>query len=282
MTDTVLDDRVAALHRRYGARAAQRAAEHIGPEVWNEVLALQLAHRSVRTFLPEPVSEEHLRAIVAAASSAASSSNLQLWSVIAVTDRERLARIAPLAGDQAVVRNAPLLLVWVADLARAARLAQQHGKDLVNAGYVESALLGVVDAALAAQNATLAAESLGLGAVYIGALRNHPRELAAELNLPDHSFAVVGQVVGHPDPDAAPEVKPRLGQDVVLHREQYAAENTDDGVAAYEAEIAEFYREQGLAESWVARVLSRFSAPGAFGSREALRDALQERGFRLD
>lgn len=285
MSDTVSDHRLVALHRRYGADEAERVGARIDPSLWNDVLAVQLAHRSVRKFLPETVSEDHLRVIVAAASSAASSSNLQLWSVIAVTDRERLGRIAELAGNQETVRNAPLLLVWVADLARAARLATRRGRDLVNVDYLESALLGIVDATLAAQNAALAAESFGLGTVYIGALRDHPTELASELALPDHSFAVVGLVVGRPDPAGYPEVKPRLGQDVVLHREQYgsgAEDAEDEGVAAYEDAIAQFYRGQGLPDSWSERVLGRFASPGALGHREGLRQALLQRGFGLD
>jgi len=282
VTDIATDTGLAALRRRYGADEAGRVGARIDSALWNDVLAVQLAHRSTRKCLPENVSEDHLRAIVAAASSAPSSSNLQLWSVIAVTDRDRLGRIADLAGDQGAVRNAPLLLVWVADLARAARIATQRARTLVNAGYVESALLGVVDAALAAQNAVVAAESLGLGTVYIGALRNHPTELGAELALPDHSFAVVGLVIGHPDPAESPEVKPRLGQDVVLHHEQYDAAGQDAGVRAYEDEIAEFYRHQGLADSWIERVLGRFASPGALGSRELLRKELLQRGFGLD
>ncbi|WP_068154800.1 nitroreductase family protein [Rhodococcus phenolicus] len=280
MTDTALDHRSAALGRRYGTAEADRAAQS-EEFVWNEVLATQLAHRSVRKFLPDTVSEGQLRAIVAAASSTASSSNLQLWSVVAVTDRDRLGRIAALAGNQDAVRNAPLLLVWVADLARAGRIAEQNDRDLVNAGFVESALLGVVDATLAAQNAALAAESLGLGTVYIGAIRNHPIELAEELNLPAHSFAVVGLVVGHPDPAESAEVKPRLGVDVVLHRERYDLAAQEAGIAEYDVRISGFYREQGLPDGWIDRVVGRFATPGALGAREGLREALERRGFDL-
>lgn len=287
MTDTVVDSRRAALGLRYGATEAENPVTSDNPvqsenPAWNEVLATQLAHRSVRKFLPDKLSDDQLRAIVAAASSAASSSNLQLWSVVAVTDRDRLGRIASLAGDQDAVRNAPLLLVWVADLARAGRIAEQRDRDLVNAGFVESALLGVVDATLAAQNAALAAESLGLGTVYIGAIRNHPTRLAEELNLPAHSFAVVGLVVGHPDPAESAEVKPRLGVDVVLHREQYDLAAQEAGIAEYEARISAFYREQGLPDSWTDRVVGRFATRGALGVREGLREALERRGLDLN
>ena len=51
-----------------------------------------LAHRSVRAYLPDPVNDHQLAAIVAAAQSAASSSNLHAWSVVAVRDPIRLDR----------------------------------------------------------------------------------------------------------------------------------------------------------------------------------------------
>ena len=94
--------------------------------------------------------------------------------------------------------------------------------------------------------------------------------------------AVVGLVVGHPDPTGSAEVKPRLGVDVVLHREQYDLEAQEAGTAEYEARISAFYREQGLADSWTERVVGRFATPGALGVREGLKEALERRGFDLN
>ena len=82
--------------------------------VLNDVLKLQLAHRSVRTFNAREVTDDELAAIVAAARSAPTSSNLQPWSVVAVRDPERKARLAALAGNQAFIEQARLFLVWVA------------------------------------------------------------------------------------------------------------------------------------------------------------------------
>ena len=81
------------------------------PTAGSPVIDHLLAHRSVRAYLPDPVSDDTLTAIVAAAQSAASSSNLHAWSVVAVRDPTRKARLAELAGDQAHIRQAPLLLV---------------------------------------------------------------------------------------------------------------------------------------------------------------------------
>ncbi len=281
MTDVVLDEQLAALRRRYGTRAAEQVAGRGGSGAWNDVIALQLAHRSVRKFLPEPSP----RTICARSwprppppRARATCSCGASWPSPTATGSPG-SRLSPATSRRCVTLHC-CSCGWPTSPRGAGR--EQHDKDLVNVDYVESALLGVVDAALAAQNAVLAAESLGLGTVYIGAIRNHPRDVAAELALPDHSFAVVGLVVGRPDPEVESEVKPRLGQDVVLHREQYSTEERDAGLAVYEEEISGFYRDQGLAESWVERVLGRFASPGALGSREQMREALRERGFGLD
>ncbi|HMY77913.1 MAG TPA: nitroreductase family protein, partial [Thauera aminoaromatica] len=97
------------LQARYGQ-------ESIPAEIaLNPLVEHLLDHRSVRAYLPDPVTDGELAAIVAAAQSAASSSNLNVWSVVAVRDAERRARLAELAGNQAHVREAPLQLVWLAD-----------------------------------------------------------------------------------------------------------------------------------------------------------------------
>jgi len=83
---------------------------------------------------------------------------------------------------------------------------------------------------------------MGLGTVYIGALRNRPLDVAAELGLPPHVFAAFGLVVGRPDPAVVHAVKPRLPQDVVvLHHETYDLERQDDPVEAYDDVLANFY-----------------------------------------
>src|SRR3954469_10127871 len=123
------------------------------------VLDAQLAHRSVRKFVAGEVTDDHLQAMVAAAQSAPTSSNLQPWSVVVVRDRDRKARLAACAAGQKFIEEAPVLLVWVADLDRARRLAEREGVSVHAADYLETTIIGFVDTALAAQNAVVAAES---------------------------------------------------------------------------------------------------------------------------
>jgi nitroreductase len=246
--------------------------------VGNEVLALQLARRSVRRFGPRPVTDDELTALVAAAQSAPTSSNLQPWSVVAVRDPARKARLAALAGGQDFVAAAPLFLVWVADLGRARRLAERAGTEVSATDYLETTLIGFVDTALAAQNAVLAAASLGLGSVFVGAVRNHPAEVAAELRLPPHAVAAFGLAVGAPDPDEPAGVKPRLPQAAVLHREQYDA-GADRHIAAYDERLAAYNSRFGLPGDWSGRVLARLRGPESMAGRHRLRQTLEALGL---
>lgn len=266
-----------ALRQRYGS------ATPTTPPAWTTTLDLLLGHRSVRTYRDAPLPEGTLEAMLAAAQSAATSSNLQTWSVLTVDDPERRERLARWAGNQAHVRTAPLFLVWLADLSRLERVA--HARDLPYAGldYTEMFVMAVVDVALAAQNAVVAAEALGLGTNYLGALRNHPLEVAAELNLPPRSFAVFGLCVGWPDPDQPAAVKPRLPQAAVLHREQYQPAHEPDAVAEYNATMAAFYAEQQMRVTgdWAQHSAQRVAGPQSLSGRDVLRAALEQLGFAL-
>jgi nitroreductase len=252
------------------------------PQVWNEVIATLLDHRSIRSFLPTPLPAGTLDLLVAAAQSAASSSNLQVWSVVAVEDKARRTRLSKLAGSQKHIVDAPLFLVWLADLARLADIATAEGAEIEGIHYLELLLVGIVDAALAAQNAVVALESLGLGSVYIGAIRNNLEAVAGELALPPLVMPVFGLCIGHPDPAVATGIKPRLPQEVVLHHETYAPGRKLDALARYNAALSSFQREHNLAvEEWTSKVTERVRTPESLAGRHRLGQALRNLGFQL-
>lgn len=266
-----------ALRLRYGTSDVTLQS------AWNETLATLLAHRSVRTYTSEPLPAGMLELLVAAAQSASSSSNLQAWSVIAVEDQVHKNRLADLAGDQDQIRNCPLFLVWLADTSRLARIAAQRAIPYAGLDYTEMLLLAVIDAALAAQNAVVAAEALGLGTVYIGGIRNRPLEVAAELQLPSRVFPVFGLCVGWPDPSNPVDVKPRLPQQAVLHRERYAVEPQGEAVEHYNTVMATFYDDQRMRghHDWAHRSAHRVSGPQSLSGRDTIREALRQLGFEL-
>lgn len=252
------------------------------PAHWNDTLATILGHRSVRAFLPRDLPPGTLDLLIAAAQSASTSSNLQLWSVIAIEDPDRKARLSDLAGQQGFIREAPLLLVWLADLARLSAVAARRQVQAEGVHYVEEFIVGVVDAALAAQSAVIAAESLGLGCCYVGAMRNLPEQVAAELGLPPRVFAVFGMSVGYPDPTRETGVKPRLPRGVVLHHERYGPENQEPEITEYDATARAFQREQGMREQdWTQQSIDRVKDKAALRGRDRMKEALANLGFEL-
>jgi nitroreductase len=252
------------------------------PAQWNDVLDTIISHRSVRGFLPDALPSGTLELLVAAAQSASTSSNLQFWSVVAIEEPGHKSHLATLAGDQQFIRDAPLLLVWLADLARLDAIAAEHRQTVDGTHYLEEFVVGVVDAALAAQSALIAAESLGLGAVYIGAMRNQPEQVARALKLPPHAFAVFGMSVGWPDPARPTDIKPRLPQRVVVHRETYDPAPARAAAGDYDAIVRGFQKEQGMkVVDWTRQCMSRVKDAAALRGRDRLGEALRTLGFEL-
>lgn len=270
------EDRLAALVKsRYRSNKALSGQ-------WNEALDAILSHRSVRDYLPRSVPTHVIELAVAAAQSAPSSSNLQAWSVIAVENKDIRDRLNAVAGNQRQIAGAPLLLVWLADLARPRDIAETRGGTAEGLDYIESFLLGVIDAALAAQNAVVALESLGLGTCYIGAIRNDPETVARELGLPEGVFPVFGLTVGYPDPGRPADVKPRLGQAAILHRDRYDPGAHRPALDAYNRALATFQAEQAMPRiDWTEQVSNRIGTVAALKGRHVLKGVIRKLGFAL-
>jgi nitroreductase len=249
---------------------------------WNETLDLLTNHRSVRTYSDRPLQAGVLETLITAASSASTSSNKQFWSVMTVENPDTRAHLARLCRNQKHVEESPLLLMWLADLSRIAALAEARGESLEGLDYTESFLVASMDATLAAQNAAIAAESIGLSVVYLGSMRNHPVEVAKLLKLPQRCFAVFGMCVGYADESIPTAVKPRLPQEAVLHREHYDASNVHQVVDRYEDHAREFRREQGQSdENWTNNIMGRVRNGAALHGRDRLREELATLGFAL-
>jgi nitroreductase len=204
-------------------------------ELRNPVIDLMARHVSVRDYDPaRPLPAGLATVLAAAAQSAPTSSNLQTWSAVAVADADRRRRLAELAG-QDFLAEAPLFLVFCADILRVTRAMARRGYPW-NGPQLDLLLVATNDAAIACQNAALAAEALGLGCCMVGNVRNRPRDVADLLELPRGVFAAVGLTVGWAA--RRNDVKPRLPLSVVLHEERYAAEGLDEGIDRYDRQMA--------------------------------------------
>lgn len=243
-------------------------------------------HWSVRAYKPDPVSADLVETVVAAGQRASTSSNLQAYSVVAVTDPAARERLAELCGDQKQIRQAPVFLAWCADLSRLDRICRTRGYEQVSE-HVESFLVAAVDAAIAMQNAALAAESLGLGMCYIGAIRNHPADVIELLGLPRLVFPISGMTLGWPAVE--PFIRPRLPLEAVLHWEHHDTEGEPEALTAYDQAMIEtgIYRgrqvpvpgQEGAMQDYGWQEHSARRASQAV--RTHLREVLREQGFEL-
>nr|WP_246436180.1 nitroreductase family protein [Rhizobium cellulosilyticum] len=235
-------------------------------------------HRSIREFTADPVSEKDVRTAIAAAQSAATSSHLQSWSVIRVSDPENKHEVNKLCGRQGQIMAAPLMLIWLADQNRNYEIGEAEGRPREAFDYFESTMLGVVDCCMAAQNAALAFEALGYGTCFIGAVRNNAALLADRLGLPKRCIPVVGLVVGRPDPRHETDIKPRLSQDIVLHEETYRAVEGDE-IDQYNRVMNRFQQKQWLSTvNWSSKVAVRLSTRTSLDGRDRYMDFIKSTG----
>lgn len=265
----------AALKKRYGTDY------ELPPEIGNSTIELLIRHRTVRHFVPCELPDDELQLIVAAAQSASTSANFQFASIVQVEDPARRDRLADLAGNQQLVRDAAVFFVWVADWARSVSVAREHGLPTDGAEYLDSTISSIVDVALSAQNAAVAAESLGYGVTFVGALRNNVDAVCDELGLPAWTFPVFGLAIGLPDPNDPADIKPRFSQDVVLHKETYRSLD-ESGLQDYSERIGKYYSEQERPADWVLdRLAWRIGSSEGLHGRHRMRESFQRQGFPI-
>ncbi|MER0398517.1 oxygen-insensitive NADPH nitroreductase [Vibrio vulnificus] len=220
----------------------------------NAVIDTLLSHRSIRKFTDQAITPEQLDTIIQAGLAASSSSLLQVVSIIRITDPTKRQQLAELAGPQHYVETAAEFLVFCIDYQRHATLNSE-----VQAGFTELTLIGAVDAGIMAQNCLLAAESMGLGGVYIGGLRNKAAEVDALLELPPFSAVLFGMCLGHPDQD--PELKPRLPAEVILHENHYQPLDLSK-VEQYDQTMLDYYGKRSSNQkqaSWSEQVTGKLA-----------------------
>ncbi|NQE65366.1 nitroreductase family protein [Caulobacter sp. RHG1] len=276
------DRHTTLLDQRYGN---QEKPQNL---VWNPVVEIQLAHKSVRTFLPEALPEGALETMVAAAQSASTGSALHQWSVITVTDgalkqriSDTIARTVP-TDRIPWIEEAPTLLLWVADLSRSAAITRERGAEPVVHDYLDAFLMATVDTSLAAQNAALAAESMGLGIVFLGVVRNAAQEIAEFVGLPPHTFFTFGMAVGHPDQSRQSVPRPRPPQSVMLHENRYDSEGFKAKLDSYEDAYRAFREGQNMRpRSWQDAVHESATSMAYMSGRADLRDMVTARGLTL-
>jgi FMN reductase (NADPH) len=244
----------------------------------NALLEGMARHRSVRAFSRDLGPDAHIHEAVAAARQAATSSWIQAYALLQVTDPQEREVLAELTGGQAQVESAGAFFAVCADTRRHRLVAQRLDKPYT--GNLETFLLAVVDASLFAQNLVLAFESMGYGTCYIGGLRTRLPEVDALLQIPDGVWPLFGLCVGTPDPAHSTHTRPRLPVDAVWMKDRYLDDETMQRLMdQHDADAAEHCAARGLeGRNWTGGLWRKFAKP----VREHLHDYYTGKGARLE
>ena len=247
----------------------------------NETIKTQLNHRSIRQFKPVALAQEEVNLLVDVARHAPTSNFRQAYSIISITDEKLKEQIAEIA-NQPYISNTGHLFVFVVDQRRNTLIAEAKGTKALVQGSPERFISAFSDAMIAAQNMVVAAESLGMGTVYLGSILNDNAKLSELLKLPKYVYPAVGLAVGWPDQE--PQLKPRLPRHVI-HMENYYKdlENPLAELKDYDAEVHEYYDLRDLNNrvdeftTQIAKTMDKSVANRA----NTLKD-LQKQGFFID
>ncbi len=186
----------------------------------NTTIQTLLNHKTIRSYLNKPISNEIFEVLMEVANRTASSSGMQQASIIHVVDQSKKEIIAQVC-KQDYVAQAPVLLIFVVDQHRNHHIAMEVSNQANQTNDVDRFFQGFTDAALMAQSVVTAAESLGLGTTYLGAIHNDDETVIKALNLPHLTYPVVGLLIGYTHIE--PTLKPRLSTSLRVFKDEYVS-----------------------------------------------------------
>jgi len=182
-------------------------------------------HRTIRKYSDKPVEIEKLNTILEAASRASNTGNMQVYSIIVTQSQELKNKLWEAHFKQDMVKKAPVILTFCADFNRFSKWCVQRNAEPGFDNFLSFYTAGI-DALLAAQNATLAAEELDLGVCYLGTTTYMAHKIIEILNIPKNVVPVTSLVVGYAD--ELPPLTDRLPVKGIIHSETYHDYSPED------------------------------------------------------
>lgn len=218
----------------------------------NEVIRQLHARKSVRAFTDQPIAPELKKEILLAATQAPTAGNQQMYTILDITDEALKQRLAVTCDNQPFIAKGQMILIFCADFRKWYDAFREGGCEPRKPG-VGDLLLAVSDTNIAAQNAVVAAESLGIGSCYIGDVMENCEIHREMLNLPEYVFPAAMLVFGYPTQQQIDREKPaRVDLKRIVHENAY---RTMDG-----AELREMFAVKHPVlsyDEWCARFCNR-------------------------
>lgn len=187
----------------------------------NPTIQSLFARKSIRVFTDREITAEEKDLILRSACQAPTAGNQQLYTILDITDQAIKDALVKTCDNQPFIASAKMVLVFCADCKKwyDAFLASGCQPRSPGAGDL---LLAVSDATIAAQNAVVAAESLGIGSCYIGDIMENCEEQRKLLNLPKYVFPCCMLVFGFPTEQQQQRPKPvRAAMQHIVHENGY-------------------------------------------------------------
>ncbi|WP_071396081.1 oxygen-insensitive NADPH nitroreductase [Bacillus tuaregi] len=247
----------------------------------NQIIETLLAHRSIRKLQDKPLTKEQIELIVTSAQAASTSSYVQAYSIIGITDPAKKKKLAELSGNQSYVEKNGHFFVFCGDLHRHEMAGAMENKEVVDSiESTEKFMVMLIDAALAAQNAAIAAESLGLGICYIGGIRNQLDEVCELLKTPKRVIPLFGMAVGYPE--KLTDQKPRLPLANIYHENEYEQDEAvyQQQLEEYNKVISRYYHERTKGkreDTWTCQMAGTFEKQ----SRMYMHEFINKHGLNL-
>lgn len=227
----------------------------------NETIKVLQQHASHRHYVKgHQLPEQELSAILQSAQQAPSWQNGQHYSIIVVDDQSIKETFYQSSTRNPQIASCSTFLVFCLDFSMHALAAKKQGVTFDVSNDPETLIIATMDASLAMQNATIAAESLGYGTVPIGGVRQMPELVIETLKLPKYVVPVCGLCIGVVDTTKEVErVKPRFDPAVKIHRNSYQ-EGTLEQLEEYELRLKTF-AEARETMSWSEKFANNYSKP---------------------
>ena len=185
----------------------------------NQTLKLLIQRASCRSFSDKKIPPEVLKFILKAGVHSPSGGNLQPFSIIQIEKEKTKKKLALLCGKQNFIADAPVNLLFCIDFHRLQRWAKLEIAPFSATSSFRHFWIAFQDTIICAQNICTAADSLGLGSVYIGTVLECFRELRDMFKLPKGVFPVVLLCLGYPS--TKPSQRKKLDPNVIVHKEKY-------------------------------------------------------------
>ncbi|MBR3988616.1 MAG: nitroreductase family protein [Clostridia bacterium] len=216
----------------------------------NEIIDSIKNRKSVRVFEDKPIGEKEKSVIIDAALQAPTAGNMTLYTIIDVTDKALKDTLAVTCDNQPFIAKAPLVLVFCADYYRWIQVFKKYVDDVRSPSYGDLFLCNA-DALIAAQNAVVAAESMGIGSCYIGDITENFEKHRELLGLPDYVVPACMLCFGYPAKSQKERKKPlRFRAEDIVFENAYNKAKADDMEAMLSArqnipmeEIGEYIRK---------------------------------------